>query len=301
MDISKTESVSKTMNKYRLLFENYLSSTAIKRSKGVPVKLFESMEYSLNAKGKRIRPILCLAVAERCGCSLKDALPMALGLEMLHTATLIHDDLPCMDNDDMRRGKLSNHKKFGETLAVLAGDALLAQSIEYPLLNLKNIEPKKVVHAMQIFTSAIGPSGVCGGQVMDMYATNNEVTGNYVRKIAELKTGALICAAVTSGAALGTDDSQIIDCYRNYGLHLGSAFQIVDDILDVTSTAVELGKTEGKDMKQGKLTHVSVYGLDVAKKMAEEESFLAKKHILKLLESNDFLLKLPNFLIDRTN
>ncbi|NLV82200.1 MAG: polyprenyl synthetase family protein [Synergistaceae bacterium] len=293
--------VKNTMNQYRLLFEDYLSSTATKRSEGVPTKLFESMEYSLNAKGKRLRPILCLAVAERCGCKPQNALPMALGLEMLHTATLIHDDLPCMDNDDMRRGKLSNHKKFGETLAVLAGDALLAQSIEYPLLNLKKIETERIIHAMQVFTSAIGPSGVCGGQVLDMDTSNIDKIPNYVRKIAELKTGALISASVVSGAILGTDDKLIIDCYKNYGLHLGSAFQIVDDILDVTSTAKELGKTQGKDFEQEKITHVSVYGLETARKMANEESTLAKKSISKLFKLNDFLLELPDYLIYRTN
>lgn len=291
--------VKKSMNKYRALFEDYLLSTSSKRSQGVPRELFEAMEYSLTVGGKRLRPILCLATAERCGCTAINALPMALGLEMLHTATLIHDDLPCMDNDDLRRGKPSNHKKFGETLAILAGDSLLAQSIEFPLLNLKNIEPDNILFAIQIFTSAIGPAGVCGGQALDMDMQSNH-NPEYVREIAKLKTGALICAAVKTGAILGTRNKEIIKAYKNYGLHLGSAFQIVDDILDVTGTTEELGKSRGKDMIQEKNTHVSVFGLETAKKMALEESILAKQSLSQLLDENDFLIKLPDYLIKRT-
>lgn len=291
--------VIKSMNKYRDLFEEYISSTSIKRSQGVPKELFEAMEYSLTVGGKRLRPILCLAAAERCGCTAVNALPMALGLEMLHTATLIHDDLPCMDNDDIRRGKLSNHKKFGETLAILAGDALLAQSIEYPLQNLKNIKTDNILFAMQIFTSAIGPSGVCGGQALDMNVKAYNKP-EFVREIAKLKTGVLICAALETGAILGTGNKEIINAYKSYGLHLGSAFQIVDDILDVTGTTEELGKSQGKDIEQEKNTHVSVFGLETAKEMAVEESILAKKSLRKLLEENDFLMKLPEYLIKRT-
>ena len=158
------------LERYRLAVEGYIIETSEERAAGVPGELFESMEYSLRAGGKRLRPALCLAAAKRAGVDEEKAMPMALGLEMLHTATLIHDDLPCMDDDDMRRGKPSNHAKFGETLALLAGDALFVQSLEFPMAKLKGIAPANVLRAMHIFAKAIGPSGVCGGQVLDIDA-----------------------------------------------------------------------------------------------------------------------------------
>lgn len=289
-----------SFNRYAKSFEKYLETSYVQRKEGAPEKLYEAMEYSLTAGGKRLRPVLCLASAERCGCKNKDAMPLALGFEMLHTATLIHDDLPCMDNDDMRRGMLSNHAKYGETMAVLAGDALLAQSVEYPLTYSKNIPPHKLLRAIQIFTNALGPSGVCGGQVLDMDTSQAANDKNYVRKVAALKTGVLIRAAVTAGAALGTDDENVLSAYYDYGTHLGSAFQIVDDILDVTSTAEELGKTPGKDLEQGKINHVSVFGLEGAREIADTESKLAKKALAGILEEEDFLELLPEYLVNRT-
>lgn len=287
--------------KYRLLFEKYLETSTESRNRGVPKKLSESMDYSLFAGGKRLRPVLCLAAAERCGCSPDDALPLALGFEMLHTATLIHDDLPCMDNDDMRRGKPSNHAVFGETIAVLAGDALLALALEYPLCRSKNIPPQNLLKAMQIFSSAIGPSGVCGGQMMDMDNSQGENDPDYVRKIASLKTGTLIRAALTAGAALGTEDKEVLGLYYAYGTHIGSAFQIIDDMLDVSATAEELGKTPGKDAEQGKITHVSVYGMKKSYEMASEEARLARDSIIGILPDDDFLSKMPEYLLRRTH
>ena len=282
------------------LIDGYIADTAGLRAEKAPPKLCESMEYSLRAGGKRLRPILCLAAAERCGVAAENALPMALGIEMLHTATLIHDDLPCMDDDDMRRGKPSNHALFGETLAVLAGDALLAQSLEFPMAQLKNIPAQNVLRAMRIFAGAIGPAGVCGGQVLDMFAEGTEGDPHYVRRVAALKTGALIEAAVLTGASLGCADEAVLERYGDYARHLGSAFQIVDDILDVTSTAEELGKTPGKDEEQGKLTHVTVYGVKAAGEMAEKESAAAKEALAGLLEEDDFLMLLPDYLVHRT-
>ncbi|MDO5115959.1 MAG: polyprenyl synthetase family protein [Synergistaceae bacterium] len=300
MNKDELNAVKKEFERYRLMIEAYMAESAGKRAAGVPPKLFESMEYSLGAGGKRLRPVLCLAAAERCGLAAEAALPMALGLEMLHTATLIHDDLPCMDDDDMRRGKPSNHALFGETMAVLAGDALLAQSLSYPMTELKGIAAANILHAMAIFAQAIGPAGVCGGQVLDMDAEGGKEEADYVRRIAALKTGALIQAAVLAGAALGSDDAQLLKKYGDYALHLGSAFQIVDDILDVTSTAEELGKTPGKDSEQGKLTHVTVYGMDRAREMAEKESLEAKAALADILSSGDFLMQLPDYLVHRS-
>ena len=284
---------------YKNIFEEYLKESIETRKAGIPEMLFESMEYSLNAGGKRLRPVLCLSSAEANGCKTEDALPMALGLEMLHTATLIHDDLPCMDNDDLRRGKPTNHKVYGETMAVLAGDALLAQSIEFPLYATNNVETEKLMNAIKYFVSAIGPSGVCGGQVLDMFVKTDDKAA-YVKEVAKLKTGALIKAAVLSGAALGTSDTSVLSKYSDYSIHLGSAFQIVDDILDVISTAEELGKTPGKDAEQDKCTHVTVFGLDKAKEMALNESLLAQKEIEGLLSDSSFLYMLPEYLVSRT-
>ena len=301
MHTDKIAAVKNTMEHYREIFENFLAATKDERKSGVPENLFKAMEYSLDAGGKRLRPILCMAAAERCGGSLNSALPMALGLEMFHTASLIHDDLPCMDNDDMRRGKPSNHIVFGETMAVLAGDSLLTQSLEFPLLHICGAGDKNVLRAMKIFSSAIGPSGVCGGQVLDMDAHSALEDSDYVRKIAALKTGALIKASVLSGAALGTDDEALLSCYNNYGAHLGSAFQIIDDILDVVGTDEEMGKTVGKDAEQGKITHVTVFGLEKARIMAESESVMAKKSLSSVLGQDDFMMNLPDYLVYRTN
>lgn len=293
--------VKSELNRYRKLFEEYLESSTQERNRGVPEKLSKAMDYSLFAGGKRLRPVLCLAAAERFGCVPSDALPLALGFEMLHTATLIHDDLPCMDDDDMRRGKPSNHAVFGETLAVLAGDALLALSLEYPLCHSCNIEPHKLLKAMQIFSRSVGPAGVCGGQVLDMDPSPAADDPDYVRRIASIKTGTLIRAAVTAGAALGTDNADILDCCWRYGTHIGSAFQIIDDILDVCGTAAELGKTPGKDAEQGKLTHVTVYGMEKAAEIAGIETELARGAILDLLPEDDFLAEFPGYLLRRTH
>ena len=282
------------------LIEKYIAETETIRARGVPPKLFEAMEYSLRAGGKRLRPILCLETAAKCGVAEKSAMPMAIGLEMLHTATLIHDDLPCMDDDEMRRGKASNHALFGEALALLAGDALFVQALEFPMARLRDIPAQNVLNAMRAFAAAIGPAGVCGGQALDMFGCEGDDAAA-VSRIAELKTGALIKAAVLTGASLGCTDERILAKYGEYAEHLGSAFQIVDDILDSTATAEELGKTPGKDAEQGKLTHVSVYGVERAREMAARESAAAKDALAGLFAEDDFLMLLPEYLACRSH
>lgn len=291
------DSVRQTLEDNRLYFENYLASSKTDREEGVPEQLFEAMEYTLTAGGKRLRPVLCLAAAELCGCARGDALPMAMGLEMFHSASLIHDDLPCMDNDDLRRGKLSNHKKFGETMAVLAGDSLMIEAFAYPLRRTKNIAHKKILNAIGILGGAAGAAGVCGGQALDM-GGGLETGAGQVRRIAALKTAALIQAAVLCGAALGTDDDNILKNYAIYGKHLGLAFQIIDDILDVTGDAARLGKNVGKDAVQEKITHVTVLGLDEARRMAEEETLAAREAIVPVASAG-FLALLPLYLLQR--
>ncbi len=294
------QQVMEKFNAYAEYVDAYIEKTAVTRANSVPAELFEAMEYSLAAGGKRLRPMLCLAAAEACGCSRETAMPIALGYEMVHTASLIHDDLPCMDNDDMRRGKPSNHAKFGETLAVLAGDALMVEAVSYPLKFTTGVQPERLLNAVRIFTQAFGPSGVCGGQVLDMNSSLAGREPDYVRKVAALKTGELIKAALMSGAALGTNDDKTLAIFEEYGRHLGAAFQIIDDILDVTTTAEQLGKTPGKDAEQGKVNYVTAYGLEKACDFAKEESEAARDIIAELLGEESFLAQLPITLLERT-
>lgn len=292
--------VRRTLEECSAAFEAYIKESRPAREKDVPAPLFAAMEYSLTAGGKRLRPALCMSAANVCGAGYAQSMPMALGLEMFHTASLIHDDLPCMDDDDMRRGRPSNHKVFGEAMAVLAGDSLMLAAFEYPLTSLSGIDPARVLRALRIFSKATGPSGVCGGQALDMEDSRVAEPG-YVANIASLKTAALIRASVLCGAALGTDDEKQLACFSDYGWHLGMAFQIVDDILDVIGTTEQMGKSTGKDAEQNKVTHVTVFGLEAARQMAVEQSLAAKRSLSGILSEDDFLMILPEYLVNRTN
>ena len=291
--------VSETFANYAQIFNKYLDESRTARAKSVPNGLFEAMEYSLSAGGKRLRPVLCMASAASCGLDPTRVLPMALGLEMFHTASLIHDDMPCMDNDDLRRGKPSCHAKFGETMALLAGDSLIVEAFNWPLGNL-DLPSQNILSAMKIFAAATGASGVCAGQALDIFKEGAEGDEGFVGKIAARKTGDLISAAVTTGVALAGADSEKFACYEAYSRQLGLAFQIVDDILDVVGTKEELGKTIGKDAEEDKLTHVTVYGLDVARQMAESASAKARDIISKYEAPDSFFSLLPEYLVDRT-
>lgn len=299
MERQQLEFVKTSLESSRQYFEKYLAESASSRKIGVPDKLFEAMEYSLSSGGKRLRPALCLAAADSCGCRRADALPMALGLEMFHSASLIHDDLPCMDDDDLRRGRPSSHKMFGEAMAVLAGDSLLIEAFAYPLGQTKNVDIRRLQRAALVFSRAAGAAGVCGGQALDM-DTARHGDSTCVEETAMLKTATLIRAAALCGAALGTDDENILQSFASYGTHLGMAFQIVDDILDATSTTGKLGKTTGKDAAQGKLTHVTVLGIDTARQLAEAESLAAVKSLADCPQTDGFLKLLPMYLVQRT-
>jgi len=237
---------------------------------GVPERLWEAMRYSLLAGGKRLRPALCLAAGELFGEARERLLPMALAFEMVHTASLIHDDLPCMDDDTLRRGRPTNHVVFGEGLALLAGDALLAWAFAYPAehLSLCGVPAPRIVRALGVFADAVGPRGICGGQVLDSDPASRKDTAGFVREIAEQKTATLIRASLLTGAILAGAEATTLRRLSDYGANLGLAFQIVDDILDATAPVEELGKTPGKDAAQGKTTFVSTFGLDGAKKCA---------------------------------
>lgn len=287
---------------YLGIFEERLRGICEKPGIDVPARLHESMAYSLLAGGKRLRPILCLAAAERSGVSPEKALPMAAAVEFVHTASLIHDDLPCMDDDDFRRGAPTNHKKFGEGLALLVGDALLIWAFGYALTHLREnaLPPERVLRAVDMLAEASGPAGICGGQTLDIDAQSQEDGRDFVYKIAGSKTAALIRAAVVSGAALGDITNSVLRCYHDYGTHLGIAFQIVDDILDVTSTREELGKTPNKDEAQNKKTFVSVYGLEGARALARSESEKAERALEHIFPEGELLRGLAKSLTERT-
>lgn len=293
--------VKREMDEYQRLFEGELSRLCEQRSEDVPQRLREAISYSLLAGGKRLRPSLCLAVAQRCGVSLERAMPVALALEMIHTASLIHDDLPCMDNDDMRRGKPTNHKIFGESLSLMAGTSLFIWALEYPLSLLPGlgVPVERAMRVVATLAEAAGPRGIHGGQVLDTDKLSQTDERDFVRRIAYFKTSVLIRAAVVSGALLGETSPENLRRYNDYGTHLGMLFQIVDDILDATGTAEELGKTPGKDAQQDKRTFVTTYGIDAARNLAREEAHLAQTALDPLLPAEDLLIELADYLINR--
>ncbi len=258
--------------------------------------LFESMRYSLLAGGKRLRPTFVLAFCELCGGDIEAALPFAAAMEMVHTYSLIHDDLPCMDNDDFRRGKPTNHKVYGEATACLAGDALLTAA--FGQLACAKLPPERIVDAVRVLSLCAGELGMVGGQILDMDAERRLCTAQEVYDIQSRKTGALISAACQLGviAAGGTKKQQ--NAAAEYADHLGLAFQIRDDILDVVGDAVKLGKATGVD--EHKNTFVRLYGVEQCKIMVADET---KKAIaaLNCFESPDFLVDIANRLISREN
>lgn len=248
------------------LVDNFLEKRMAKQ--GIS-SVDEAMKYSLLADGKRLRPILLMAAAEAVGAKGYDYLPVACGLEMIHTYSLIHDDLPCMDNDDYRRGRLTNHKVYGEAMALLAGDGLLTLAFEV-MLEQRNVAPSVLVEVVHETAMCAGNFGMVGGQALDLAAEGKPISAAELKTLHEGKTGALFIAAIRGGAHLGgASDEQLLALTRFAEL-AGLAFQIEDDILDVSSTEEELGKPVGSDVKNHKSTYVTLFGLEGARKMSEE-------------------------------
>lgn len=232
-----------------------------------PEHLFESMRYTVLLPGKRLRPVMCLESCRMLGGNLEDAIPTACAIEMLHAQTLIHDDLPCMDNDDFRRGKPTNHKVFGEATAVLAGDALLTFAPQVIVKNSKNLGSEKVLKVLEEYFKYAGAYGVIAGQVIDIESEqkkpeNPEKTLEYIHTH---KTADLFKLSVRTGAIIAGANDEQLENITEFAQKLGFAFQIADDILDEISTFEEMGKTLGKDKAAGKLTYTNLYGLDDAK------------------------------------
>jgi len=231
----------------------------------------EAMRYSLMAGGKRVRPILCLAACAAVGGEMQAALPVALALECIHTYSLIHDDLPAMDNDDLRRGLPTNHKVYGEANAILAGDSLLTLAFE--VLSgprTQGLPPEIRLRIVNLIAAGSGPMGMVGGQVMDIACEGKVIDFATLREIHRRKTGTLITAAVQAGALVGQADQEQFENLTRYGEMIGLSFQIVDDLLNVEGTTAQLGKAAGSDAARGKATYPAFFGIEGTRRQAEE-------------------------------
>lgn len=232
-----------------------------------PTELHAAMRYSCLAPGKRLRPVLCMVAAESVGAEIHSVLDAACAIEMVHCFSLIHDDLPAIDNDDLRRGVPTLHKKYGEAMAILAGDALFALAIES--LSRSEQTAEQVVRAVQILTAASGSGGLVGGEVVDVLSEGKAVDSVTLDFIHQRKTGALIGASCEIGAVLGGAEEEVSKALSLFGMQIGLAFQIADDILNETSTAEQLGKSAGSDRERQKATYPSLYGLVQSREKAE--------------------------------
>lgn len=268
----------------------------------LPASLHQAMRYSIFAGGKRIRPLLMIAACEAVGGGMTSVLPAACALEMLHTYSLIHDDLPAMDDDDYRRGRLTNHKVFGEATAILAGDALLTQAFILLATGApdESVTAAERLRVLQIIATAAGSLGMVGGQVVDMESETRPVELPIVEYIHTHKTGALILASLQAGAILGGADSRAFAALTRYGECAGLAFQIADDILDIVGEQTLLGKDVGSDVQRGKATYPALLGLAESRRRAEELRDLAIAALAPLGTKAEPLRALVAFIVDRS-
>ncbi|MBP7278197.1 MAG: polyprenyl synthetase family protein [Sedimentibacter sp.] len=263
--------------------------------------IYQAVNYSLLSGGKRLRPVLFLGAYELFRDDLKKALPFACAMEMIHTYSLIHDDLPAMDNDDYRRGKLSNHKKFGEARAILAGDALLNKAFETGLDAAINLKDINAIKALKLIADSSGTEGMIGGQVIDIDGENKISSIEDLKYMYSLKTGAIIKSSVTAGATLAGATENEIKLLENYAEKVGIAFQIMDDILDVTSTQEKLGKLIGSDAANNKTTYLTFKSIDEARKDVEKFTEEAIKSLSLLGNRAIYLIELAKYLTSREN
>ena len=260
-------------------------------------KLYEAMCYSLFAGGKRLRPAIMMMTAKMLGCSPKRVLPFACAMEMIHTYSLIHDDLPAMDNDDLRRGKPTNHKVFGEAEAILAGDALLTKAFEITAdCNTDEVDPGRVIKAIKALAAAAGAEGMVGGQIIDIGSNPDSI--EKLKHMHLLKTGAIIRASGVIGAILSGASEEQTEAIDGYCCNLGIAFQIQDDILDVCGNEKDLGKNIGSDAENEKSTYVTLCGIEEARALQEEYIEKAKK-CLEIFKNTEELSALADMLKNR--
>ncbi len=290
--------VEKTLKNYLVLIEDFLNSSIEKSCYDEEI-VADAMRYSLQNGGKRIRPVLVLEFCRLCGGDVQKALPFAAAIEMIHTYSLIHDDLPCMDDDDMRRGKPSCHKKFGEEYALLAGDGLLTLAFE--MLTRAELSDRQKVQAVKALSTHAGYQGMIGGQTVDLMSEGKAIDLDRLRTMDNLKTGKLINCAALLGCIAADADSKKTEASQVYTNAIGLAFQIVDDILDVTSTAEKLGKPIGSDSEKEKSTYVSILGIEKSKQYAEELTCEATQSLDCFGDEGEFLKKLAFNLLERDN
>ncbi|MBR1442141.1 MAG: polyprenyl synthetase family protein [Firmicutes bacterium] len=286
------------------MMEKKLIETVEKRLKELlkeeyPNVIYQAMNYSVNAGGKRLRPILLLSACETVGGNTEDALDFACALEMIHTYSLIHDDLPAMDNDDLRRGKPTCHKVYGDGMAVLAGDGLLNKAYEIMFDIILEKKNERYMRAARIISNAAGVKGMIGGQTADLEAEEKAADEKTLIYIHENKTAALIRAALKAGALIGGADDDTVEKLDKAGYDIGIAFQIKDDILDITSTAEVLGKPINSDEKNNKSTYITIFGMDKAQKDYEKLSNEACDIIKAICGDKLFLYEYSKKLTDR--
>jgi len=265
-----------------------------------PASIHTAMRYSVFAGGKRVRPILCYESAKLFGADPAGAIPVGCALEFIHTYSLIHDDLPALDNDDLRRGKPTNHKVFGEAIAILAGDALL--TLAFQTLANAAIEPARRIRVISEIASAAGTvNGMVGGQVADIEAEKKAADAAMLEYIHRSKTAALICGSIVAGAIAGGAGDEDVARLRRFGEQIGWAFQVVDDILDVSESSASLGKTAGKDQAQQKTTYPALYGLEKSRAIATELETKALRELDFYGERGTRLRQVAQFLVARRN
>ncbi|OIW09727.1 hypothetical protein TanjilG_09400 [Lupinus angustifolius] len=292
-------------------FQSYMVEKACSVNKALddavllrePQKIHEAMRYSLLAGGKRVRPVLCVAACELVGGREAMAMPAACSIEMIHTMSLIHDDLPCMDNDDLRRGKPTNHKVFGEDVALLAGDALLAFAFEHIAVSTADVSPGRIVRAIGELAKSIGAEGLVAGQVVDI---NSEGLSDVELEILEFihihKTAALLEGSVVLGAILGGGTDEEVEKLRMFARYIGLMFQVVDDILDVTKSSEELGKTAGKDLVADKVTYPKLLGIEKSREFAQKLNRDAQEQLSGFDQDKAApLIALANYIAYRQN
>ena len=288
-----------------LSYQEYLSAVeaalvpSLESIQGIPKELLSAMSYSLSAGGKRLRPVLLLAACNSHGGKQQDAIPFACALEMIHTYSLIHDDLPAMDNDDLRRGKPSNHVVYGEAMAILAGDGLLSAAFQLMLQAASSREDNRGVRAAEAIARRCGVGGMVAGQALDISAGEEPLSEANVRTIHLRKTADLLTAPMEAGLLLAGAPTSAIRAGISYGQHLGLCFQMVDDLLDVVGSRKELGKATGQDAENGKFTWTALHGVDGTRKDALEEAQAAASAAAQLGQGADFFSSLALELASR--
>ncbi|MBC5996054.1 polyprenyl synthetase family protein [Romboutsia ilealis] len=277
-----------------------LLSEYMPKVEGYQRTIMDAMNYSLKAGGKRLRPILTLEACNIVGGNEADAIPFAVAIEMIHTYSLIHDDLPALDNDNLRRGKPTNHVVFGDDMAILAGDALLNYAFEIMLSNSIDKEnPKKYLRAINEIAKSSGIYGMIGGQVVDVQSENKVISKEKLDYIHLNKTAAIIIGCMRAGAIIGDATEDELEKITKYGKNIGLSFQIVDDILDIVGDEAKLGKKVGSDIENHKSTYPSLLGIEKSKEIANDLIKEAKNNIKDLQNNSSFLEGLANYIIDR--